>query len=199
LKISLTPPENYEVSNHKGLNAKEDCITCIIRLQSGFFLDIPQGRAKDLGKETIEEFQKMQKKEQESEGGQQPGVRPATPRVRPRIVLRFTKDEKKLLISGGLYGGSELAGAPAVVDCKLGDGHVVLFSINLMWRHQTHGSYSLVLNAIPSSPFSALGNCACLFSSHLLSPALLSISHWIVQCSNSPRARQSRIPSKNDS
>jgi len=63
-------------------------------------------------------------------------------------VLRFTRNEKKLLISGGLSGGSELAGAPAVVDCKLGEGHVVLFSINPMWRHQTHGSYSLVLNAM---------------------------------------------------
>ena len=30
--------------------------------------DIPQGRSKDLGKETIEEFQKMQKEEREKEG-----------------------------------------------------------------------------------------------------------------------------------
>jgi hypothetical protein len=110
--------------------------------------DIPQGRSKDLGKETIEEFQKMQKEQKESEGDQRPGARPTATRVRPRIVIRFTRDEKKLLISGGLSGGSELAGAPAVVDCTLGDGHVVLFSINPMWRHQTHGSYSLVLNAI---------------------------------------------------
>lgn len=110
--------------------------------------DIPQGRSKDLGKETIEEFQKMQKGEREKEGEQRPSARAGTTRVRPRIVLRFTRDEKKLLISGGLSGGSELAGAPAVVDCKLGEGHVVLFSINPMWRHQTHGSYSLVLNAM---------------------------------------------------
>jgi hypothetical protein len=110
--------------------------------------DIPQGRAKDLGKDTIEEFQKMQKEEREREDEQRPNARAGTARVRPRIVLRFTRDEKKLLISGGLSGGSELAGAPAVVDCKLGDGHVVIFSINPMWRHQTHGSYSLVLNAM---------------------------------------------------
>ena len=110
--------------------------------------DIPQGRAKDLGKETIEEFQKMQKEERKREGEQRPSASAETTRVRPRIVLRFTRDEKKLLISGGLSGGSELAGAPAVVDCKLGDGHMVLFSINPMWRHQTHGSYSLVLNAM---------------------------------------------------
>jgi len=110
--------------------------------------DVPQGRSKDLGKETIEAFQKMQKEEREKEGEQRPSARAGTTRVRPRIVLRFTRDEKKLLISGGLSGGSELAGAPAVVDCKLGEGHVVLFSINPMWRHQTHGSYSLVLNAM---------------------------------------------------
>jgi hypothetical protein len=110
--------------------------------------DVPQGRSKDLGKETIEAFQKMQKEEREKEGEQRPSTRAGTTRVRPRIVLRFTRDEKKLLISGGLSGGKELAGAPAVVDCKLGEGHVVLFSINPMWRHQTHGSYSLVLNAM---------------------------------------------------
>ena len=110
--------------------------------------DIPQGRARDLGKETIEEFQKMQKEEQEDEGGQRPGARAGAARVQPRIVLRFTRDEKNLLISGGLSGGNELAGAPAVVDCKLGDGHVVLFSINPMWRHQTHGSFFLVFNAM---------------------------------------------------
>ncbi len=110
--------------------------------------DIPQGRAKDLGKETIEEFQKMQKDKQESEEEQRLGAREASARVRPRIVVRFTRDEKNLLISGGLSGGKELAGAPAVVDCKLGEGHVVMFSINPMWRHQTHGSYSLVLNAM---------------------------------------------------
>ncbi len=110
--------------------------------------DVPQGRAKDLGKETIEAFQKMQKEKRKKEGEQRPSARAGTTRVRPRIVLRFTRDEKKLLISGGLSGGSELAGAPAVVDCRLGEGHVVLFSINPMWRHQTHGSYSLVLNAM---------------------------------------------------
>jgi hypothetical protein len=110
--------------------------------------DIVQGRAKDLGKKTIEEFQKKQKEEMKKAGTPQPSTRPASSRVRPRIVVRFTRDEKRLLISGGLSGANELAGAPAVVDCKCGEGHVVLFSINPMWRNQTHGSYSLVLNAM---------------------------------------------------
>jgi hypothetical protein len=110
--------------------------------------DVPQGRARDLGKETIEEFQKAQKDQRESEEGERPGARAASTRVRPRIVVRFTRDEKKLLISGGLSGASELAGTPAVVDCKLGEGHVVMFNINPMWRHQTHGSFFLVFNAM---------------------------------------------------
>lgn len=111
--------------------------------------DIPQGRPKDLGKETMEEFRKQEKEKGDEEEEESPyGSRGGFSSEQPRTILRFIRDEKKLLISGGLAGGSELAGAPAVVDCKLGEGHVVLFSINPMWRHQTHGSYSLVLNAI---------------------------------------------------
>ena len=35
-----------------------------------------------------------------------------------------------------------------VVDSPLGGGHVVLFSMNPMWRGETHGSYFLVFNAL---------------------------------------------------
>jgi hypothetical protein len=66
---------------------------------------------------------------------------------RPRIVLRFASDEKSLLISGMLAGGSELANAPAVVDVPVGQGHVVMFANNPMWRHQTQGSFFLIFNA----------------------------------------------------
>ncbi len=110
--------------------------------------DIPQGRPRDLGKDTIAAFQKSQKEEGESEEESPFGSRAGSSQEQPRVVLRFSQDEKNLLISGGLSGGSELAGAPAVVDCKQGNGHVVLFSINPMWRHQTHGSFFLVFNAM---------------------------------------------------
>lgn len=75
---------------------------------------------------------------------------PATippPETRPRIVLRFAP-EKELFVSGMLAGGSELAGKPAVVDVPVGRGHVVMFANNPMWRHETHGSFSLLFNAI---------------------------------------------------
>jgi hypothetical protein len=69
------------------------------------------------------------------------------PNMRPRIVLRFASDEKKLLISGMLAGGTELTNAPAVVDVPVGQGHVVMFANNPMWRHQTQGSFFLIFNA----------------------------------------------------
>ena len=69
------------------------------------------------------------------------------PNMRPRVILRFASDEKNLLISGMLAGASELANAPAVVDVPTGKGHVVVFAINPMWRHQTQGSFFLIFNA----------------------------------------------------
>ena len=69
------------------------------------------------------------------------------PELRPRVILRFASDEKNLLISGMLAGGSELANAPAIVDVPVGRGHVVLFATNPMWRHQTQGSFFLLFNA----------------------------------------------------
>ena len=66
-------------------------------------------------------------------------------RMWPRVVLRWS-DEKDLWVSGMLAGPGELAGTPAVIDVPLGKGHIVLFGNNPMWRHETQGSFMLVLN-----------------------------------------------------
>ncbi len=68
------------------------------------------------------------------------------PRMWPRVILRWAA-EKDLWVSGMLAGGSELALTPAIIDVPLGKGHVVLFGNNPMWRHETHGSFMLLLNA----------------------------------------------------
>jgi hypothetical protein len=65
-----------------------------------------------------------------------------------RTVFAFGSDPSKLLISGGIRNGQEMANAPALVDASLGDGHVVLFSFNPFWRSETLGSYALVFNAL---------------------------------------------------
>ncbi len=75
------------------------------------------------------------------------GINVIPPPERPRVVLRYG-DNKDLLISGLLDGGSEIAQHPAVVDVPLERGHVLLFSNNPVWRGETQGSYFLVFNAI---------------------------------------------------
>jgi hypothetical protein len=65
----------------------------------------------------------------------------------PRVVARFAKKDD-LWVSGMLDKGEELAEKPAVIDCPVGKGHVVLFANNPMWRWQTHGSHALVFNTI---------------------------------------------------
>jgi hypothetical protein len=69
------------------------------------------------------------------------------PDQRPRVVLRF-EAQKGLLVSGLLQGGGEIAERPIVVDVPHEQGHVVLFTINPMYRGETIGSYPLVLNTI---------------------------------------------------
>jgi hypothetical protein len=64
----------------------------------------------------------------------------------PRVVVSFA--EKEILMSGMLRGGDEIAGAPAVIDAPVGDGHVILFANRPFWRWQTHGSHALVFNTI---------------------------------------------------
>ncbi len=109
--------------------------------------DIPQGRARDLGQKTLEEFRKAQKAEPQQPAEEGPRMA-MTPAVRPRIVLNFARNAADLLISGGLAAGEELAGSPALADVTLGKGHVVLFSFNPTWRSQTHGSYFFIFNAL---------------------------------------------------
>jgi hypothetical protein len=69
------------------------------------------------------------------------------PADRARVILRYA-DSKDLLISGLVEGGGDIAQHPAVVDVPNGDGHVILFSINPIYRGETENTYSLVLNTL---------------------------------------------------
>jgi hypothetical protein len=69
------------------------------------------------------------------------------PDQRPRVALRFS-DQRELLVSGLLDGGSDIAQRPAVVDVPVQKGHVVLFANNPIYRGSTIGSYALVFNTM---------------------------------------------------
>ena len=99
-----------------------------------------------MGRAAIQEFLERQRKEQSQ---QESGFRAAAQAApRPRTIVRFESSVDRLLISGGLAGGEALAGSAAVVDAPMGEGHVLMFAINPMWRGQTHGSYTFLLNAL---------------------------------------------------
>ncbi|HXN23069.1 MAG TPA: M14 family zinc carboxypeptidase [Candidatus Dormibacteraeota bacterium] len=75
------------------------------------------------------------------------GINVIPPASRPRVIFRYA-DTKDLLVSGLVDGGGEIAQHAAVIDVPVDAGHVILFSNNPVYRGETLGSYSLVLNTI---------------------------------------------------
>ena len=69
------------------------------------------------------------------------------PEAMPQVAVRFG-DAEELLVSGLLDGGDKLAGRPVVVVARYGQGHVLLFAGNPIWRGETLGEYALVFNAL---------------------------------------------------
>jgi len=66
---------------------------------------------------------------------------------RPDVVLRLTGG-KDLLLDGLLDKAGSIAEHAIVVDTHLGQGHVLLFGNNPVYRGETVGTYALVFNAI---------------------------------------------------
>jgi hypothetical protein len=108
--------------------------------------DIVQGRPRNMGEAGVEAFQAQQREEQASDQSGRGAQGAGTASV--RTIARFASNPADLLISGGLVAGSEMAGAPAVVDAPRGNGHVVMFSFNPFWRGETLGAYGMLLNAL---------------------------------------------------
>lgn len=66
--------------------------------------------------------------------------------VEANVLVRYA--EKDIVMSGMARNGSRMAGEPAIVSLPTGEGHVVLFGFNALHRHQTHGNFALVWNAV---------------------------------------------------
>ncbi len=67
--------------------------------------------------------------------------------ARPRVILRYAA-MKDLLLSGLLENGDPVAEHVAVVEAHFGQGQVLLFANNPIYRGETIGSYALVFNAL---------------------------------------------------
>jgi len=58
------------------------------------------------------------------------------------------RKEPALVVSGGIKGGDELVGKPALLDLPVGQGRVVAFDFDPIHRYQTESDFRLVWNAI---------------------------------------------------
>ena len=67
--------------------------------------------------------------------------------LRPEVILRFSAS-KDLLLDGLLDKGGSIAEHAIVVNAHLGQGSVLLFGSNPIYRGETIGDYALVFNAI---------------------------------------------------
>src|SRR6266702_3289402 len=107
--------------------------------------DEPQGRriaeAEPLEKQQPWEARKLN----EEQTRNNPQVIPE--QYRPDVILRFS-DAKTLLLSGLLDKGSSIAEHAVVVNAHVGQGNVLLFGNNPVYRGETIGTYPLVFNAI---------------------------------------------------
>lgn len=108
-------------------------------------VDIPEGRpfAKPPELPKAERWQAIPLNEEQARNN--PLAIPAD--QRPRVILRYA-EAKRLLVSGLLDHGDEMAERAAVVDARYGKGRVLLFAGNPIWRGETVGAYALVFNAI---------------------------------------------------
>ncbi len=66
---------------------------------------------------------------------------------RPQVIARFTGGDGAVL-SGMMRGANQIRNRAMVVDAPSGNGHVVLFANNPIYRWQTFGEHAMVFNTI---------------------------------------------------
>jgi len=107
--------------------------------------DQPQGRKIAEAEPLVKQQPWEAKKLDEEQTRNNPQVIPV--QDRPDVILRFS-DSKTLLLDGLLDKASSIAEHAVVVDAHLGQGNVLLFANNPIYRGETVGTYAMVFNAL---------------------------------------------------
>ncbi len=107
--------------------------------------DAPEGR-KGVEPEPLDKPQPWQAKKL-NEDQMRNNLQVIPEALRPDVILRFS-DAKGLLLDGLLDKASSIAEHAIVVDAHVGEGNVLLFGNNPIYRGETLGTYGLVFNAI---------------------------------------------------
>ena len=71
-------------------------------------------------------------------------VRPA---VREQVLMEFPGGEASVM-SGFMRGAAEIRNRPAIINVPRGQGRILMFATNPIWRNQTLGEYRMLYNAI---------------------------------------------------
>lgn len=65
-----------------------------------------------------------------------------------RIIARYPKDPKQVLLSGWALGAEKIAGKAALVEFRIGKGKIYLFGFRPQYRGQSLATFPLFFNAI---------------------------------------------------
>ena len=64
-----------------------------------------------------------------------------------QVLMRFPGGDQAVL-SGLMKGANEIRGRPAILDVPVGQGQVLMFSTNPIYRWQNYGEFNMLFNAI---------------------------------------------------
>jgi hypothetical protein len=64
-----------------------------------------------------------------------------------QVLMRFPGGDASVL-SGLMKGANEIRGRPAVVDVPVGEGRVLMFATNPIYRWQNYGEFNMLFNAV---------------------------------------------------
>jgi hypothetical protein len=65
----------------------------------------------------------------------------------PKVIARFVGGDASVL-SGVMRGADQVRNRPMIVDAPSGQGHVLMFANNPIYRWQTFGEHAMVFNSI---------------------------------------------------